>query len=306
MNKTGTLLKRYKNKSTFLKSFCIMSRQFHMAAKKWDMRRDSSSAIGPLPPAVQAVSEMTSCPNDLILKVFRQLTDADKHKTGSSFHDASPGATTELELFQTRAVDGAAAATSRSSTITAASLLVAVEDFFTKRHLLTSGLPLSSGDGKLSVDNARFLATSVEADSEVSQAETYSSSDHLSDTGSTSASSASDNCSRFNNKKNFNSPTNGAKNAAAAMLTVPLEGATIANSEKEEARRKLREKIRALKSENRMLKDRQFCRHCQQRPVTLTLLPCGHFCFCQECGSTFDTCPICRKTILADVKTILS
>lgn len=66
------------------------------------------------------------------------------------------------------------------------------------------------------------------------------------------------------------------------------------------------ERLRALKVENKRLRARNTCRHCRQRPVTLTLLPCGHFCFCHECGSTFRACPVCRKTILADVRTFVA
>ncbi|KAK7484246.1 hypothetical protein BaRGS_00024495 [Batillaria attramentaria] len=73
-----------------------------------------------------------------------------------------------------------------------------------------------------------------------------------------------------------------------------------------ERTRRLRQKVRVLTIENRRLKERQTCRHCRERPVSLTLLPCGHFCFCQECGATFHACPVCRKTILADVRTIVS
>ena len=72
------------------------------------------------------------------------------------------------------------------------------------------------------------------------------------------------------------------------------------------ARQKKLQRLRALRVENRRLKARQTCRQCHQRPVALTFLPCGHFTFCQECGSSFDACPVCRKTILADVRTFVS
>lgn len=65
-------------------------------------------------------------------------------------------------------------------------------------------------------------------------------------------------------------------------------------------------RLRVLRAENRRLKARRMCRQCHVRPVSLTLLPCGHFLFCQECGSTFTACPVCRKTILADVRTFVS
>lgn len=68
----------------------------------------------------------------------------------------------------------------------------------------------------------------------------------------------------------------------------------------------LRLKLLALRDENRRLKARQLCRKCQEKPVSLTFLPCGHFSFCVECGQGFQACPICHKTILADVKTFLA
>lgn len=69
---------------------------------------------------------------------------------------------------------------------------------------------------------------------------------------------------------------------------------------------KLREKMAALRKENSKLKARQNCRRCLTRPANLTLLPCGHFCLCVECGQTFDKCPLCLKTVLADVRTFVS
>ena len=78
------------------------------------------------------------------------------------------------------------------------------------------------------------------------------------------------------------------------------------SEDKARERRHQLERLRALRAENRRLKARQMCRQCHLRPVALTLLPCGHFCFCQECASSFHACPVCRKTILADVRTFVS
>ena len=61
-----------------------------------------------------------------------------------------------------------------------------------------------------------------------------------------------------------------------------------------------------LCSENKRLKDRQLCKKCRDRTVSVTFLPCGHFSYCYECGQGYSACPICRKTILADVKTFMS
>lgn len=74
----------------------------------------------------------------------------------------------------------------------------------------------------------------------------------------------------------------------------------------EPTRAELKERLRVLRKENRRLKERQTCRKCHERPVSLTFLPCGHFSFCKECGLSFTACPLCRRTILADVCTIAS
>ncbi|XP_076443552.1 uncharacterized protein LOC143282016 [Babylonia areolata] len=65
-------------------------------------------------------------------------------------------------------------------------------------------------------------------------------------------------------------------------------------------------KLHALREENRRLKARQLCRKCQTRSVSITFLPCGHFAFCYDCGQGYHACPLCRKTILADVRTFLA
>lgn len=90
------------------------------------------------------------------------------------------------------------------------------------------------------------------------------------------------------------SPQRSEENAAAAAA----DGAS--------ERRQQLKRLRALRAENRRLKARQTCRLCREKPVSLTLLPCGHFCLCENCGSSSEICPVCKKTVLADVKTFLS
>ena len=65
-------------------------------------------------------------------------------------------------------------------------------------------------------------------------------------------------------------------------------------------------RLKALRAENKRLKSRQFCRKCKEKPVALTLLPCGHFALCVDCGPGTPQCPVCKKAILADVKTFVS
>ena len=60
-----------------------------------------------------------------------------------------------------------------------------------------------------------------------------------------------------------------------------------------------------LLAENRWLKRRQLCRLCQTKAANITLLPCGHLVYCEDCAPTLSHCGVCRRQILADVKTFL-
>ena len=84
--------------------------------------------------------------------------------------------------------------------------------------------------------------------------------------------------------------------------TVPLPTVTPVTK-----KQKILEKLQVLRSENKKLTRQKYCRtkNCSNL-TTLTFLPCGHFCYCIDCGTSFDACPCCRKTILADVRTFLA
>ena len=60
-----------------------------------------------------------------------------------------------------------------------------------------------------------------------------------------------------------------------------------------------------LLAENRWLKRRQLCRLCQRKAVNVTLLPCGHLLYCEDCAQSLSHCGVCQRQILADVKTFL-
>ena len=64
-------------------------------------------------------------------------------------------------------------------------------------------------------------------------------------------------------------------------------------------------KLNLSKRENARLKKRSACCKCKINSIDLTLLPCGNFSYCRECGSKFTFCPLYSKPILADVKTYL-
>jgi predicted nucleic acid-binding Zn-ribbon protein len=37
-----------------------------------------------------------------------------------------------------------------------------------------------------------------------------------------------------------------------------------------------------------------FCIICMERPSDVAVVPCGHFCLCEECAAKCNNCPICR------------
>ena len=57
--------------------------------------------------------------------------------------------------------------------------------------------------------------------------------------------------------------------------------------------------------ENAKLKNKLMCRMCKQRPISVTLLPCGHFVLCNICSEPCRVCPCCQRVVLAEKKTYL-
>ena len=104
--------------------------------------------------------------------------------------------------------------------------------------------------------------------------------------------------------------TDGEQLAAVNMPTDILPEPTVRKDievpDREQKLSALKQKLKALRYENRKLKERQLCKSCRNRQVSITFLPCGHYSFCYDCGQKYNACPICRKTILADVRTFLA
>ncbi|KAK0049469.1 adenosine deaminase AGSA [Biomphalaria pfeifferi] len=65
-------------------------------------------------------------------------------------------------------------------------------------------------------------------------------------------------------------------------------------------------KLHALKREQNYLKNSLTCLICKDRPIDTMLLPCGHVVLCSVCSESCYSCPVCKKTALAEVKTYLS
>ena len=90
------------------------------------------------------------------------------------------------------------------------------------------------------------------------------------------------------------SPTNSADR----MSTRPQDGPPAKEGD-------AKSRYSRLLAENRWLKRRQLCRLCKRKAANITLLPCGHLLYCETCAQTLSHCGVCRRQILADVKTFL-
>ncbi|KAG8386609.1 hypothetical protein BUALT_Bualt03G0166300 [Buddleja alternifolia] len=52
--------------------------------------------------------------------------------------------------------------------------------------------------------------------------------------------------------------------------------------------------------------DSRMCRRCGREESCVLLLPCRHLCLCTVCGSSLNTCPVCKATKTASVHVNLS
>ncbi len=64
--------------------------------------------------------------------------------------------------------------------------------------------------------------------------------------------------------------------------------------------------LQLLKKEHNHLKNILTCLVCKERQVNTTLLPCGHLVICSICSNSCFSCPVCKRTALAEITTYLS
>ncbi|KAK3580654.1 hypothetical protein CHS0354_017925 [Potamilus streckersoni] len=57
--------------------------------------------------------------------------------------------------------------------------------------------------------------------------------------------------------------------------------------------------------ENEQLTKQMMCKRCRQRERNILVLPCTHFCLCEQCSKEVSLCPECWKPINERVKTYL-
>ncbi|KAK3585126.1 hypothetical protein CHS0354_034257 [Potamilus streckersoni] len=58
-----------------------------------------------------------------------------------------------------------------------------------------------------------------------------------------------------------------------------------------------------LLEENKMLTSRMTCKRCRKRNKDILVLPCTHFCLCDQCSMEVSLCPECWKPIQERIKT---
>lgn len=254
------------------------------------------------PPAVEAVTEFSSVSPETVLTIFRRMNS---DRRGASYaerpHTRPPG------------LSGTTDGTSRDLDT------VHVQQHPAGDPLAGPGLDLctvKASDLLQELDSMKG-APSSKRTAEPSQRENTSSTKVSGDEKRDDVSSA--NHARINEGaetdvatppsviQSSTSDTQTRRSTENSVSSRPSEEASVDKRTKirHKEAQDLKEKLLTLRRENRRLKARQTCRWCHERPAALTLLPCGHYCYCERCGSSFQTCPICGKTVLADVKTIL-
>ena len=84
------------------------------------------------------------------------------------------------------------------------------------------------------------------------------------------------------------------------------EGASSSDSEsdsEEEGAKTMKDYFEYLKAENEQLEEETLCKVCLDKSRSRTFLPCRHFVACEDCTNKIRNCPICRRKIIALVKT---
>ena len=67
----------------------------------------------------------------------------------------------------------------------------------------------------------------------------------------------------------------------------------------------LEQQNKELQRQNQELEKRLQCSICQDAPLKVTLVPCGHLATCSSCAKPLLECPICRAAITAKQTTFM-
>ena len=52
-----------------------------------------------------------------------------------------------------------------------------------------------------------------------------------------------------------------------------------------------------LEQHNQCMREKLYCKVCQENLISKCYKPCGHACVCFVCDKMIKTCPLCRATI---------
>lgn len=102
-----------------------------------------------------------------------------------------------------------------------------------------------------------------------------------------------------------------------SIIGIVLGGVTLYRYLKKRQEKRIAEELRRSLAESRKerrqqvrdteLREDQLCVVCRMNPREIVLIPCGHFCLCEDCSDSIDTsCPICRSMIIQKAAAYLS
>lgn len=83
---------------------------------------------------------------------------------------------------------------------------------------------------------------------------------------------------------NFNHPADGTMNIDRGLKEVPESVANLPEP----------------------LREAAMCKICYCREMTILFRPCGHLLTCHSCADQLTSCPICRKSILENIRAYIS
>ncbi|WAR24851.1 BIRC2-like protein [Mya arenaria] len=66
--------------------------------------------------------------------------------------------------------------------------------------------------------------------------------------------------------------------------------------------RRKRVAVARLRAENENLRRSMTCIICKKREAVVLFRPCSHLVTCENCASTFDKCPVCRREIETTIR----
>ncbi|KAL3882756.1 hypothetical protein ACJMK2_029067 [Sinanodonta woodiana] len=99
--------------------------------------------------------------------------------------------------------------------------------------------------------------------------------------------------------------TSKSKEVCFPALSTKEEELTVCNSNETMTCKAKDDEFCNLLEENKKLTLQLMCKRCRQQERNILVLPCTHFCLCEQCSKEVSLCPECWKPISERVKTYL-